>query len=362
MNHPLFRLHELGQSIWLDSLSRHLIRTGGLEKLVREDCLSGVTSNPTIFQKALAEGEDYDQDIRRLHERLPTSTEIFRKLAIRDIQDAADVLRPVYERTGGVDGYVSIEVSPQLAHDTEATIREARELWDGVSRPNVMVKIPGTREGLAAIERSTLDGININITLLFGLERYREVAEAYLRGLENRASKGGDISRVRSVASFFLSRIDVMIDATAPAEVRGKVAIASAKIAYQMYKEIFSSARFRKLEGLGARRQWLLWASTGTKNKQDSDVKYIEPLIGEETINTMPMATIEAYREHGDPARRLEEGMEESRAVLRNVAAAGIDLDAVTQRLEDEGVEKFLKSYAELKEEIERKLIPAQVR
>src|SRR5579864_2417388 len=169
MNHPLFRLHELGQSIWLDSLSRHLIRTGGLEKLVREDCLSGVTSNPTIFQKALAEGEDYDQDIRRLHERLPTSTEIFRKLAIRDIQDAADVLRPVYERTGGVDGYVSIEVSPQLAHDTEATIREARELWDGVSRPNVMVKIPGTREGLAAIERSTLDGININITLLFGL-------------------------------------------------------------------------------------------------------------------------------------------------------------------------------------------------
>lgn len=362
MNNPLLRLHQFGQSVWLDSLSRHLIRGGGLEKLVTEDGISGVTSNPTIFQKALAEGSDYDRDIRDLHEKLPLPSEVFRALAIQDIQDAADVLRPVYKRTGGIDGYVSIEVSPELAHETAATIEEARSLWHAVSRPNVMIKIPATKEGLAAIERSIFDGINVNITLLFGLERYREVAEAYLKGLEKRAQKGSDLRHVRSVASFFLSRIDVMIGEDVPIAVRGQTAIASAKVAYQMYKEMFSTPRFHRLEAVGARKQWLLWASTGAKNKHDSDVKYVEPLIGPETINTMPVETIDAYRDHGNPALRLEQGAEEARELLRKLPAVGVDLNRVTQELEDQGVEKFMKSYAGLIAELEHKLTPAAAR
>ena len=362
MNNPLVRLNRLGQSVWLDSLSRHVIKSGWLRRLVSDDCLSGVTSNPTIFQKALAEGDDYDGDIALLRERFSTASAVFRELAIQDIQDAADVLRPVYNRTGGMDGYVSLEVSPALAHDTEGTIAEARMLWHDVSRPNVMIKIPATKEGLPAIERSIFDGININITLLFSLDRYREVVEAYLRGMERRAQKGSDLAHVRCVASFFLSRIDVMIDKTAAPELRGNVAIASAKVAYQMYKEIFTSARFHRLEQLGARRQWLLWASTGTKNKEDSDVKYVEPLIGAETINTMPMATIDAYRDHGNPQPRLEEGAEEARNLLDRLPAFGVDLKRVTQKLEDEGVEKFSKSYAELLQQLDHKITPAPAR
>lgn len=361
MKNPLIRLHECGQSIWLDSLSRRVIRNGELKRWVDSDGLSGVTSNPTIFQKALAEGDDYDQDIRILREHYPTAAEVFQQLALRDIQDAADVLRPVYDRTGGEDGYVSLEVSPGLAHDTEGTIHEARTLWHAADRQNVMIKIPGTKAGVGAIERSIFDGININITLLFGLDRYREVAEAYLTALEQRAEKGADLHQIRSVASFFLSRIDVLIDPKLKpgSDIRGRVAIASAKVAYQMYQEIFSSDRFKKLERLGARKQWLLWASTGTKNKQDSDVKYIEPLIGAETINTMPVETIDAYRDHGNPAPRLGDGVEESREVLRKLAASGIDLNQVTQQLEDEGVQKFSKSYAELIQQLELKLAPA---
>jgi len=371
VNNSLLRLHACGQSIWLDSLSRHLIRGGGLKRLVDSDGVSGVTSNPSIFEKALAEGDAYDSDIQKLREKVPTAAEVFQALAIRDIQDAADILRPVFDRTGGIDGYVSIEVSPGLAHSTDATIHEARSLWFAVERPNVMIKIPGTQAGVPAIERCIMDGLNINITLLFGLERYRQVTEAYLRGLELRAEKGGDLHHVRSVASFFLSRIDVLIDpklsgiaqgagekAQAAKELQGRVAIASAKIAYQMYQEIFLSERFRKLEKLGARKQWLLWASTGTKNKQDSDVKYIEPLIGPETINTMPMETIDAYRDHGDPAPRLDQGVDEAREVLQKLAAVGIDLDQMTQRLEDEGVEKFIKAFDTLIAQLEQKLAP----
>ncbi len=371
MNNPLLRLHAYGQSIWLDSLSRHLIRSGGLKRLVDSDGLSGVTSNPSIFEKALAEGDAYDSDIQKLREKVPTASEVFQALAIRDIQDAADVLRPVFDRTGGIDGYVSIEVSPGLAHSTDGTIHEARSLWFAVERPNVMIKIPGTQAGVPAIERCIMDGLNINITLLFGLERYREVTEAYLRGLEQRAEKDGDLRHVRSVASFFLSRIDVLIDpklndiakgagekAQAAKELQGRVAIARAKIAYQMYQEIFSSERFSKLEKLGAHKQWLLWASTGTKNKQDSDVKYVEPLIGPETINTMPIETIDAYRDHGDPAPRLDQGVDPSREVLRKLAAVGIDLDRMTQQLEDEGVEKFVKAFDTLIAQLEQKLAP----
>jgi transaldolase len=360
VNNPLVRLHEFGQSIWLDSLSRHLIRSGGLKKLVDSDGLSGVTSNPSIFQKALAEGDDYDNEILKLHEETLSAPELFQQLAIHDIQDAADILRPVFDRTAGIDGYVSLEVSPGLAHDTGGTIQEARALWHAVDRPNVMIKIPGTKEGLPAIERCIFDGININITLLFGLDRYLEVTEAYLRGLEQRGEKGGDLHHVRSVASFFLSRIDVLIDPRLQpgSDVRGRVAIASAKIAYEIYQQIFSSDRFRKLEKLGARKQWLLWASTGTKNKQDSDVKYIEPLIGAETINTMPMDTIDAYRDHGNPAARLADDVDESREVLRKLDAAGIDLDQVTQQLEDEGVDKFSKAFSELIRQLEQKVAP----
>jgi transaldolase len=372
VNNPLLRLHAYGQNIWLDSLSRHLIRSGGFKRLVDSDGLSGVTSNPSIFEKALAEGDAYDSDIQRLREKVPTAAEVFQALAIRDIQDAADILRPVFDRTGGIDGYVSIEVSPGFAHATDATIHEARSLWFAVERPNVMVKIPGTIAGIPAIERCIMDGLNINITLLFGLERYRQVTEAYLRGLEQRAEKGGDLHPVRSVASFFLSRIDVLIDPklndigqragekvqAAAKELQGRVAIASAKVAYQMYTEIFSSERFRKLEKLGARRQWLLWASTGTKNKEDSDVKYIEPLIGPETINTMPIETIDAYRDHGDPASRLDQGVDQSREVLRKLAAVGIDLDQMTRQLEDEGVAKFVKAFDTLIAQLERKLVP----
>ena len=264
MNNPLLRLHAYGQSIWLDSLSRHLIRSGGLTRLVDSDGLSGVTSNPSIFEKALAEGSAYDGDIQKLRETLPAAPEVFQALAVRDIQDAAAVLRPVFDHTKGTDGYVSIEVSPGLAHATDATIQEARSLWLSVERPNVMVKIPATKAGIPAIERCIMDGLNINITLLFGLERYRQVTEAYLRGLEQRTEKGGDLHHVRSVASFFLSRIDVLIDpklgdiakgasdnAEAAKELEGRVAIASAKIAYQMYY----GRRFR-VSGSGNSKGW----------------------------------------------------------------------------------------------------------
>jgi len=379
VNNPLFRLHEFGQSIWLDSISRPLLRTGHLKKLIESDRVSGVTSNPAIFEKVIGETRDYDSDMHRLHDQGESAEQIYLDLAIEDIREASDLLRPEFDRTDGLDGYVSLEVSPKLAHDTRGTIEQAKSLWRAVDRPNVLIKIPGTKEGLPAIRQCIADGLNINVTLLFGLERYREVAEAYIRGLESRARRKEDLHGVRSVASFFLSRIDVLIDpmldeiaarrvtdedaspasgserARLAAELRGSVAIASAKIAYQVYQEVVSTERFRKLERQGARRQWLLWASTGAKSKEYSDVKYVEPLIGPETINTMPLETLEAYRDHGNPMLRMDKGVDKAHEVMRSLREVGIDLAEITQQLEDEGVEKFVKAFDKLMEQVEHK-------
>jgi transaldolase len=380
VNNPLSRLHEFGQSIWLDSISRRLLRTGQLKNLMESDRVTGVTSNPTIFENAIGETDDYDSDMHRLHDQGESPEQIYLKLAIEDVREASDLLRREFDRTDGLDGYVSLEVSPNLAHDTRGTIEQAKALWRAVDRPNVMIKIPGTKEGLPAIRQCIADGLNINVTLLFGLERYRDVAEAYIRGLESRVRRKEDLHGVRSVASFFLSRIDVLIDPMleviagskvtedeappAPgsewprlaAELRGAAAIASAKIAYQIYQEIVSTERFRKLERQGARRQWLLWASTSTKSKEYSDVKYVEPLIGPETINTMPLETMEAYRDHGNPMLRMDKGVDKAQEVMRSLREVGIDLAEITQQLEDQGVEKFVKAFDKLMEQVEHKI------
>ncbi len=352
---PLLELETLGQSIWIDFIGRGMLASGELSRLIEGDGVSGVTSNPTIFEKAIGGSHDYDEAIRTLSLAGEHIDEVYQILTVEDIRRAADLLRPTYDRLDGGDGFASLEVSPRLAHDTGATIAEARRLWTAVDRPNVMIKVPATPEGLPAIRQLTAEGINVNVTLLFGLPRYRQVAEAYLEGMGVRAAHGRSLDRVVSVASFFLSRIDVLIDAMlgkplqaggpnaeAAAALRGQVAIASAKVAYQMYQEIFFGERFGKLAARGARAQRLLWASTGTKNPAYSDVKYVEPLIGPGTVNTLPLETLRAYRDHGRPALRLEEGVGEGRRVLERLPQAGIDLAAVTQQLEDQGVRKFL--------------------
>jgi transaldolase/glucose-6-phosphate isomerase len=365
---PLLKLQPFGQSIWMDYIRRHMITSGELKRLIEEDGLRGVTSNPSIFEKAIAGSHDYDETIRALALEGKNIEEIYQTLTVEDVQRAADLFQPIYHRLNGRDGFVSLEVNPHLAHDTEGTISEARLLWSSVSRPNVMIKVPATREGLPAIRQLVSEGINVNITLLFGLPRYREVAEAYIGGLEERAVRGDPVDPLASVASFFLSRIDVLVDtmlerrmkdgetkAEKAANLLGKVAIASAKIAYQIYKEIFSSERFSKLVGRGAKPQRVLWASTSTKNPTYSDVKYVEALIGPETVNTLPQETLHAYRDHGDPASRIEEGLEEAHKVLRQLADLGIDMNQVTQQLEDEGVEKFNKPYDSLMETLKTK-------
>jgi transaldolase len=353
---PLLVLETLGQSVWLDYLSRSAMDHGRLQKLIDQDGLGGLTSNPSIFEKAIAETNDYDTAIRALALKGKNVEEIYQRLTVEDIQRAADLFRPVFDRLQGADGFVSLEVSPQLAHDTAGTIVEARQLWAAVHRPNLFIKVPATREGLPAIQQLIGEGINVNITLLFGLPRYREVADAYLSGLETLAARSKPLDQVSSVASFFLSRIDVLIDPLLEkkaatenvAGLHGQVAIASAKVAYQIYQEIFGGERFQKLAKQGARTQRLLWASTGTKNPEYSEVKYVEPLIGPETINTMPPETMDAYREQGQPASQLEKGVLEAYRVLEGLREAGIDLDAMTQQLEDEGVMKFNKAYEQL--------------
>jgi transaldolase len=351
---PLLGLEAFGQSVWLDYLRRNALDNGELQGLIDYDGLSGLTSNPSIFEKAIAESHDYDDDIRTMAQGGKSIAEIYEALTVKDIQHAADLFRPIYDRLDGADGFASLEVSPKLAHDTAGTIAEARHLWTLVNRSNLFIKVPATSEGLPAIQQLISEGINVNITLLFGLPRYREVAEAYLLGLESLAAQGKPLARVSSVASFFLSRIDVLVDpilekrqlegghaAEIVADLHGQVAIASAKVAYQIYQEIFSSERFQKLAQKGARPQRLLWASTGTKNPDYSDVKYIEALIGRDTINTIPPETLNDYREHGKPVSRLEEGTQEAYQVLEGLGQAGIDLDVLTQELEDEGVKKF---------------------
>ena len=354
---PLLELEALGQSIWIDFIRRETTLSGELKRLIEKDGVSGVTSNPSIFEKAIAESQDYDEAIQALSAEGKTADEVYQSLTVQDIQMVADLLRPTYDRTQGADGFVSLEVSPHLAHDTEGTIQEARRLWSLVERPNCMIKVPATREGLPAIEKLTGEGLNINITLLFGLPRYREVTDAYLAGLEKLAAQGRSLERVASVASFFLSRIDTLLDpllekdmhaggsrSLIASRLHGEVAIASAKVAYQMYKEIFSSERFQRLAEKGARTQRLLWASTSTKNPSYIDTKYIDPLIGPNTINTLPVETLDLYRDHGQPRQTLDENVAEARQVLRDLGEIGFELDAVTQQLEDEGVEKFSNS------------------
>ncbi|MGD8394394.1 MAG: transaldolase, partial [Candidatus Eiseniibacteriota bacterium] len=367
-DNPLRTLKTYGQSVWLDLLRRSLITGGMLERLVDEDGLSGITSNPKIFDKAIEGSDDYDADLRALHAAGHDTARIQRELMITDIQLAADVLRPVYERTGGGDGFVSLEVSPHLARDTAGTVREAGELWEAVDRPNLLIKIPATVEGLPAIRRCLAAGININVTLLFGLSRYRQVAEAYLQGLEDRLGAGQPVDRIASVASFFLSRIDVLVDRLleeieqqdgprgrrrqVAQQLRGRVAIASARAAHAIYREIVGGDRFRALERRGARPQRLLWASTSTKNPEYSDVKYVEALIGPDTVNTMPLETLDAYRDHGRPAPRLEGEEAGPHATLATLTEIGIDIDRVTEQLEEEGIEKFVTPHDRLLEAI----------
>ncbi len=358
----LLKVESYGQSIWLDYIHRHLIESGGLQRLIDEDGLRGITSNPSIFDEAIEGSDVYDEAIRTLAHEGKSVEQIYQALTTQDVGRAADIFRPVYDGLRGRDGVVSIEVNPHLAHKVQATNEAARRLWETLGRPNVFVKVPATLEGLQCIRQLISEGININVTLLFGLPRYRMVADAYVSGLEDRAAKGLPVENIASVASFFLSRIDVLVDsmleksnAHDARRLRGRIAISSAKIAYQKYKRIFSSERFRKLAGLGALTQRVLWASTSTKNPEYPDLKYVEALIGLDTINTLPLKTLEAYRDHGDPAPRLEDNLDEAYRDLDLLVGLGIDIDKVTQQLEDEGIEKFNKPYDSLMSNIEKK-------
>jgi transaldolase len=356
----LHRLSEYGQSVWIDFLSRDMLRSGELERRMRDDAVVGVTSNPTIFQKAISAGEAYDEQLREVLEEERDPKEVFIRLASKDVADALDLLRPVWDRGGGKDGYVSIEVDPTLAYETQATIEEAQRLHELIDRPNLFVKIPATKPGLPAIEEMIARGRSINVTLIFSLERYAEVAEAYIRGLERLVQGGGDPSGVASVASFFVSRVDTEADRRldevgAPDELKGKLAIANAKLAYQRYKEIFAGGRWEALAAHGGTPQRCLWASTSTKNPAYRDVMYVEELIGPNTVNTMPEETIEAFQDHGEVAPTLEHGIEEAKQVFADVERAGVDYADVTDTLEREGVEKFSDSFAELLEGIRAK-------
>jgi transaldolase len=356
----LHQLSALGQSVWIDYLSRDLLRTGELERMMDEDALVGVTSNPTIFQKAISHGDAYDEQLREVLADEDDAKEVFLRLAVRDVQDACDLFRRVWDGGQGQDGYVSIEVDPNLAFDTEATIAEAQRLHELVDRPNCFVKIPATAAGLPAIEEMIARGRNINVTLIFSLQRYAEVVEAYLRGHERLVESGGEPRRVASVASFFVSRVDTEADRRldevgAPKELRGKLAIANAKLAYQRYKELFAGERWERLAAKGARKQRCLWASTSTKNPEYRDVLYVEELIGPETVNTMPEETIEAFQDHGEVAPTLERDLDEARRVFERVAAVGVDYDDVVAVLEQEGVEKFADSFRELLEGVRSK-------
>jgi transaldolase len=337
-----------------------MLQNGELERLMRDDAVVGVTSNPTIFQKAISQGDLYDEQIRACLDEIDDPKEIFWKLAERDVGDACDVLRGVWDAGQGKDGYVSIEVDPNLARDTEATIGEAQRLHDQIDRPNLFVKIPATREGLPAIEEMIARGKSINVTLIFSLERYAEVAEAYIRGLERLVESGGDPSKVASVASFFVSRVDTeadkrLDDLGGHDELKGKLAVANAKLAYQRYDEIFSGERWAKLAAAGATKQRCLWASTSTKNPAYRDVLYVEELIGPETVNTMPEETIEAFQDHGEVALTLEQGIDEAKRLFEQLADAGVDYDDVVRVLEDEGVQKFADSFSELLDGIRAK-------
>ena len=370
MTNPLRELEALGQSIWLDDIDRGDLLSGRFGRLIDEDGLAGATGNPTIFEHSITHDTTYDEQMQHLIEEGKSAQEIYEALAITDEQTVADLLRPTYERTGGQDGFVSIEVSPYLADDTKKTVAEVRRFWHTIDRPNLMVKIPSTPAGIPAICRALSEGININITLMFSLDNYRQVAEAYLSALEERLAAGKDISRVASVASFFVSRVDVLVDQLLEDKIKtnstsagqqqlkalqGKAAIANARLAYQEFKRLFGAPRFEALRQHGARVQRPLWASTGTKNPAYRDALYVEELIGPDTVNTMPLKTLESFRDHGRVRLSVEEDIPQARAVLAALEAAGIDYEQVTSQLQKEGVQKFIDSFDKLFQCIEDK-------
>ena len=360
MTNPLARLPDFGQSVWYDFIRRDLVQDGTLDRYIADDKLAGMTSNPAIFKDAIAKSDLYDEDIRAADPSLDAEA-LFERIAVAEIQAAADRFQPVFEATNGRDGYVSLEVSPLLAHDTEGTTKEARRLWEACDRQNVMIKIPGTVEGLPAIETCLAEGINVNVTLLFGVERYREVMDAWMRGLERRVEAGHPIDAVASVASFFVSRVDSLVDATiegneALAPYKSKLGIANARMAYQAWEEMVRDApRFAALKEKGAMVQRPLWASTSTKDPALPNDYYMEALIGPETVNTVPPKTYDDYRENGDPADRIEEDLDGARAAFAALADAGVDFLGLTMRLEVEGVKKFADAYDALLQSITEK-------
>ncbi len=348
---------QYGQSVWYDNVARPAVQTGLLQRIMLEDGVTGGTSNPSIFAKNVKESGMYDDAISQFPSTA-TAADVFYPLWIEDIQSACDVLLPVWERTGGADGYVSIEVEADLAFDTDTTVRRAHELHAGVGRPNVMVKVPGTHEGIASFRQLTAAGISVNVTLLFSVERYREIAEAYVAGIAERHAAGEPLDAIRSVASFFVSRIDTKVDALLPedSDLRGKAAVANAKIAYaDVYQHTFEGDTWKPLEAAGAHRQRPLWASTSTKNPAYSPTIYVDDLIGPDTVNTVPDATLEAYRTQGEPASRLTQDVDAARAVMAAIADAGIDFRAITKELESEGVKQFADAYDEMLEAIKER-------
>ena len=361
MSNPLVSLGQLGQSPWYDFITRDLVRSGELARLIREDGLLGMTSNPTIFEKAVAGSSDYDADIRALHDAGKSPAEIFEGLAVADVQAACDLFRPVWDARTTGDGTVSLEVSPTLAHDTAGTIAEAQRLWDRVARPNVMIKIPGTKEGLPAIAECLARGINVNVTLLFAVSRHREVIEAFFTGLERRLAAGAPIDTLSSVASFFVSRVDGRIDpmldakGEAGAKLRGTIAIANAAAAYGAFEAAFRGPRWDALAARGARPQRPLWASTSTKDPKYPDTYYVEALVAPHTVNTLPPDTFAAYRDHGHPAAGITAHMHGAEAQLEQLAAVGVSLAEVTEFLERDGVQKFAASYQALLDRIQAK-------
>lgn len=351
----------LGQSLWLDNISRSLITSGKLARLINEDGLQGMTSNPAIFDKAFSEGTEYDADIRALARQHASTQEIYDTLTVADIQAALDLFRPVYDTSRGLDGYVSLEVSPLLARDSDQTLSEAVRLWNLLGRPNTMIKIPGTAEGLPAIEEALYQGLNINVTLLFSVEAYEKVAQAHIRALKRRHAEGKPVGHVNSVASFFVSRIDGVVDSwidknrPEAAAIKGKVAIANAKDAYRIYERLYKSSDFAPLAAAGARVQRLLWASTGTKNPAYPDTLYVDQLIGPDTVNTVPPATYDAFRDHGTPEPKLLDGLDDALATLKALKNAGLDLGQVTDELLDDGIKQFVKAFEKLMAGLDQK-------